>query len=311
MSPALLCNCSIDAATLPPVGQNYLHDGKPTRYLFLLGQPYSGTSAVHFLLATSLAVSTLGPPGKMGPAKEGWLLSGVKNMLKFDQRWNRSFPGIPWQRLHNSYHSRWNLSRPILLENSPPEINHAAELNATFSPGGKVRFLLLVRSACSKGTMWSTYEQRFNVLGPKGISTGEIYSDIFNTSRSIVDAFGKDVFVLRFEDICLRWPETLGRLAAWEPQLGDIDISQVPFLDSPNKNLRSNDRGLLVNSHAQVSVSQYCLAARSKWQNHVMEAPGISRSCAVQKLTPPASGNLCDMAKSFGYQQIDTCLPSG
>ena len=44
------------------------------------------------------------------------------------------------------YHSHWNLSKPVLLENSPPEILHARDLDRVFSPTGDVRFLVLARS---------------------------------------------------------------------------------------------------------------------------------------------------------------------
>jgi hypothetical protein len=55
---------------------------------------------------------------------------------------------IPWASLAKMYHQKWNLSRPILLENSPPEIFHADSLFKKFSKTGAVRFVLLVRSPC-------------------------------------------------------------------------------------------------------------------------------------------------------------------
>ena len=278
----LRCNCSIDAGKLPPFTQPHFNLSahyEPARYLFLLGYPFSGTSALHFLLATSISVATLGDPGLLGPSKEGWHVSHVKGGHdSAGQRWNASAP-IPWQTLFDVYHSAWNLSRPILLENSPPEIIHAPDLNATFSPGGKVRFLLLVRSACSKGD----------------ISQPELARQLA-TIRSIIDAFKEDVYVLRYEDLCLRWEETLLQITAWEPRLGDMDISRVPGGASHRQ----------LHAHAQVSILKYCKAARSAWQWRVMEAPGLPRSCANSQLTQNVSDS-CKMATYFGYEQIDAC----
>lgn len=302
---ALRCNCSIDAKKLPPFKQLPFKQGyrvqdlnthyEPSRYLFLLGWPYSGTSAVHFLLATSLSVSTLGPPGVLGPDKEGWAKSHLKNSLTARQRWNVSQP-LPWQQLRTVYHSHWNLSRPILLENSPPEILHAAELNATFSPTGKVRFLLLVRSACSSGSMQSTYAVYSKITHSR---SHDLYSAMGKVSRSVIDAFGEDVFVLRYEDLCLRWNETLLRITAWEPRLGDIDISRVPSAASHPK--------MIAHGHEQTSILKYCDAARSAWQSRIMEATGLPTSCANISQLPQSVSDTCEAAMYFGYEQIDTC----
>lgn len=290
----LRCNCSIDAVKLPPFTQPHFKLSahyEPTRYLFLLGWPFSGTSALHFLLATSISVATLGNPGLLGPSKEGWHVSGVKTAFA-GQRFNASAP-IPWQTLFDVYHSAWNLSRPILLENSPPEIIRATDLNATFSPGGKVRFLLLVRSACSKGDMWSSYSR---ILTGSALPADELYSSMGTGFRSIIDAFKEDVFVLRYEDLCLRWDETLLQITAWEPRLGDMAISRVPGGASHRQ----------LHEHAQVSILKYCKAARSAWQWRVMEAPGLPRSCSNSQL-PQNVSDSCKMATYFGYEQIDAC----
>ena len=308
------CNCSIDAVKLPPFTQPHFNlrraHYEPTRYLFLLGWPFSGTSALHFLLATSNSVATVNRPGVLGPAKEGWAVSHVRAALTLGQRWNTSTP-IPWQTLFDVYHSAWNLSRPILLENSPPEIIRAAELNATFSPGGKVRFLLLVRSACSKGDMWDSYANIKYLASPLRLPANalRLYSRMGAHSRSIIDDFKEDVFVLRYEDLCLRWNETLQQITAWEPRLGDMDISRVP---DGRRGGGAGHRQLQgrVTGHEQVSVSTYCKAARSAWQWRVMQAPGLPRgSCAKNssRQLPQNVSDACEMATYFGYEQIDTC----
>ena len=103
-----------------------------------MGWPYSGTSGTHFLLASSPNVSTLAPRDVMGPAKEGWEQLRFKQRFSRAQRWDAS-TALPWDEIRSGYLARWNLSRPLLLENSPPEILHAQELHDTFAPHGKAR----------------------------------------------------------------------------------------------------------------------------------------------------------------------------
>ena len=44
-------------------------------YIFLLGFPFTGTSAAHFLLATSPLVSTVAHAGTLSEKKDGWRLT--------------------------------------------------------------------------------------------------------------------------------------------------------------------------------------------------------------------------------------------
>merc|ERR1712107_305892 len=139
--------CIVNADTLPLWANNLSVPDRssPTRYLFLLGHAYSGTSATHFLLSTSSNVATIKNDNSLGPGKEGWAVAGM-------QWWFLGKgPGtaVPWERLNQTYHKHWNLTKPILLENSPPEILHSRELEDFFGKYGKVRFVLLVRSPCT------------------------------------------------------------------------------------------------------------------------------------------------------------------
>ena len=59
---------------------------------------------------------------------------------------------MPWGDLDTLYHSLWDLNKPILLETSPPEKDHADALFSQFAPHGQVNFVLLVRRPCSVKT---------------------------------------------------------------------------------------------------------------------------------------------------------------
>ena len=139
--------------------------GANRTYLFLLGYPRTGTSAAHFLLATSPSVSTLAPSGILSNRKEGWemkmfpgaLQALQDKLVSFKQlttkssinRWTIPADRIPWSKFDEDWHHRWNLSRPVLLENSPPEIRFPERLLQQYNDKGDVRFIILARSPCN------------------------------------------------------------------------------------------------------------------------------------------------------------------
>jgi hypothetical protein len=214
-------------------------------YVFLLGYPFSGTSAVHFLLATSPFVSTIRDPGLLGPSKEGWAQKFGRHAGNFsNQSFKRWFKNkgmnshhlggvIPWKKLDRLYHRKWNLSKPILLENSPPEVDHAQHLYEQFSHHGEVRFIVLVRSPCNIQVNQSV-DQTLNRL---------------QHFRSITEHFGKRVFVLRYEDICTNSQQLANALEAWLPGLGQMDASTVPSALAAIKP---------THSHVPLSIPTYC-----------------------------------------------------
>ena len=103
---------------------------QPTRYLFLLGYPYTGTTAVHAMLGEHRNVSMLKRIAK-GDDKEGW---GQLDWKHREDRWDQRDGRFDWEQLDHVYHKLWNLSKPLLLENSPPEMHHAVCRSDSLSP---------------------------------------------------------------------------------------------------------------------------------------------------------------------------------
>lgn len=249
VAPAPSANATMHdvAATLrhPSNGTDEPRAGRT--YLFLLGYPQTGTSACHFWLATAPDVSAL--TDKFGPEKEGWSLDGLKDALGGKGRWRghagsddcparralgaseaemaaaryrRDYMGgggttaaIPWDHLNATYHAHWDLTKPILLENSPPEVLHAADLVRVFSRGGgDVRFVVLARSPC-------------NVDG--GPCDADGVAARLGRLRGVARAWGRRrVFVLRYEDLCFQTLRAAAALGHWLPGLGAIDVSAKP-----------------------------------------------------------------------------------
>eukprot|EP00597_Dinobryon_sp_UTEXLB2267_P006940 CAMPEP_0170088208 /NCGR_PEP_ID=MMETSP0019_2-20121128/22508_1 /TAXON_ID=98059 /ORGANISM="Dinobryon sp., Strain UTEXLB2267" /LENGTH=322 /DNA_ID=CAMNT_0010306273 /DNA_START=183 /DNA_END=1151 /DNA_ORIENTATION=+ len=213
--------------------RRYMAEDEKTKnrtYVFLLGYPFTGTSAIHFVLANNDLVSTLSHPGILGGEKEGWRLpielKGKTYPNGFvsvnDHHWRTELE-IPWPELMEVYHSHWNLSRNILLECSPPEIMHPQELLDRFSPLGKVRFILLLRSPCNIGdtakkenpSYWSARALKYQ--------------------NRIATLYERRLFVLRFEDACTIPIQVHAALDEWVPGLSFKSFDLEPHLVSLRK----------------------------------------------------------------------------
>ena len=309
------CTCVIDTTTVPeliarPVAAKA--SGVPTSFLFLLGYPHTGTSALHFLLATSGSVSTIADPALLASNKEGMAhLPGGRPA----DRWTRSFWSPEYAELvERIYLSHWNRSK-ILLENSPPEIYLHRQLNSSFSKYGKVRFILLVHGVCGmRPNRYAVQLSRWNMSarcfhGPCHEFSDEWKSYIsaswalaLHTYLGIIADYGQDVFVVRYEDLCLRLSHVLRDLAAWEPRLADINVSRVP---KAGRNTSEH--------HVPSTISSYCESAVQHWREPTpahCSAKQPAYSCPAERTSsntqafqhqPVFSSTCASMAAQLGY----------
>jgi hypothetical protein len=102
-------------------------------YLFVLSPPFSGSTVVWKLLSTSPMVSA--------HPIEGQFLDGVKQIM-YERRWD---PGVkfPWLDIKARWEQEWDMTKPLLLEKSPPNIVRAAEIENAFDPS---YFVALIRN---------------------------------------------------------------------------------------------------------------------------------------------------------------------
>ncbi|CAH0372665.1 unnamed protein product [Pelagomonas calceolata] len=230
----------------------------PPRHVivFLLGYAFSGTSAIHWLLAQAPAVSTLIDPNTLGPKKEGWSVDGLKRgkipdgqQIDGHQRWADDDTWIPWQHLERTYNSHWDHSKPIFLENSPPEILHPDHLFRQFTRNDtEVRFVVIVRSPCNQhATNTDNHASRMDVV------------------RKIARKYGRrHAFVLRYEDLCDQPRRVPVALEEWLPGLGaGIDPYRTPGAGgrrpTPRGRLLCNHSGC--GSHEQMPIPEFCHTA--------------------------------------------------
>ena len=166
----------------------------------------STSGLTRFVSALDDADTEEGQEVLRSPRKEGWHKVGWKER---PDRWNAPDSSFNWTELSETYHRLWDLDKPLLVENSPPEMNRADALNRTFSRKGKVRFVVLAHSMCAHDGKVS------NACDPsKGNLTTHTHCWSQRAARAVDVArrFGEDAIVVRYEDLCLQWGPTMAAL---------------------------------------------------------------------------------------------------
>eukprot|EP01065_Artemidia_motanka_P038220 TRINITY_DN47075_c0_g1_i1.p1 TRINITY_DN47075_c0_g1~~TRINITY_DN47075_c0_g1_i1.p1 ORF type:complete len:323 (+),score=37.54 TRINITY_DN47075_c0_g1_i1:89-1057(+) len=119
-----------------PPSEPVAYEGKPDNgkyWLFVIGAPKGGTSAMYALLSTSPAASNL-CRGRWGLCEGTWDILG--SLIPRRDKWGKKgthwrpqqFP-INWtEAVDKIYPNRWNMSQPVLLEKSPMNVKRMTEI---------------------------------------------------------------------------------------------------------------------------------------------------------------------------------------
>ena len=125
-------------------------------------------------------------------------------------RWTIPADRIPWSKFDEDWHHRWNLSRPVLLENSPPEIRFPERLLQQYNDKGDVRFIILARSPCN-------YDHEHVHERSSGLSWSMKFAHMREIATALGQAKPSRVFFLRYEDICDDAKGVMDALRTWLP----------------------------------------------------------------------------------------------
>ncbi|MGH8502749.1 MAG: sulfotransferase [Gammaproteobacteria bacterium] len=102
-------------------------------YLFVLSPPYCGSTVLWRLLATSPAASA--------HPTEGQSVDGVRHIMRDRKPWDPR-KKFPWAEIKQKWENVWDMSKPVLLEKSPPNIVWALEIERIFKPS---YFIVIMR----------------------------------------------------------------------------------------------------------------------------------------------------------------------
>ena len=117
---------------------NLINKNKPHNYLFILSPPFCGSTLLNQLISTSANVSCNNNIG----TREGQTLPEVRSVMFENNRWEKNV-SFPWKKIKNVWHKYWDLSKPILLEKSIPNIMRVNDIKKFFDP---ILFICMVRN---------------------------------------------------------------------------------------------------------------------------------------------------------------------
>ena len=223
-------------------------------FLFVVGAPHHGTTAVYGLLSTSPNASTLAGHGNW--AGEGtWLLKrDAADALGAYVR-NRWDPAEAYdaRAARAVYESYWNMSRSVLVEKSPPSMMRLREIKAAFGDGGEsaVKFIFVVRSPCATRRSAATLRHHphaqaqaqeadadADAAGPLDVGYAARY---YVTQMHNLARHGLDGILVRHEDLLLDPARVVARLIAFVPDLGTLDPTRVD--DAFAESMRAGGQG--------------------------------------------------------------------
>ena len=178
-------------------------------------------------------------------------------------------------------------------------MNRADALHRTFSPKGKVRFIVLAHSMCAHDGDVS------NECPPREgnrTSWRHCWAKRAATAVDIARRYGPEAIVVRYEDLCLQWGKTMAALESWEPLLGGVShLADVPV---QQRLWQAKDGDTEHHSHRRLSFQKYCSAINQpKWKSGLR-----LRRPVVPKGSEQMKGAHKDSAAYLGYRKVDDCV---
>ena len=190
--------------------QNALFARKDHKFLFVLCPPYSGSTMLNELISSSNNVSCNNNLG----TREGQLLPQVRNFMFRNDRWDESVQ-YPWQQIKDIWMRYWDLSKPILLDKSVPNIIRTEEINKVFSP---IYYICMVRNpyAQVESIMRRNYE---NARSAAEFAIKCLNYQYQNRNK-------KNTLFFTYESLCDDSNVVVKQITSFIPEINDLDISQ-------------------------------------------------------------------------------------
>ncbi|MEM9884533.1 MAG: sulfotransferase [Bacteroidota bacterium] len=184
------------------------------KYLFILSPPYSGSTLLQQILFSSKNVSANNPIGKH---REGQKLPYVRKLMfpSIDYRWD-SRHKMPWEDIKIEWHKYWDITKPILLEKSPPNTVRALDIENVFQP---VYFICLMRNPYAICEGWLRRLTK-NIDDPI-----QIIQKCLFYQRKNLDQLENSIY-LKYEDLVDKPNYSKKQIISFLPDLVDLDFDK-------------------------------------------------------------------------------------
>lgn len=181
-------------------------------YLFILAPPFSGSTLLNELLSTSSCVSTNNALG----TREGQQLPGVRKLLWESN--NKYDPEAPydWPFIRRQWLKYWDITKPVLLEKSPPNIVRATALAHHFVPAS---FIIMVRDP------YAVCESMIR-RGQNAAEAAAFAVRCLRFQKQNIEKLQRFIF-FRYEELTDAPENVREKLIAFMPALQDLDIHRI------------------------------------------------------------------------------------
>jgi hypothetical protein len=179
------------------------------KFLFILSPPLCGSTAIKELIEASEQVSAF--------QCEGQFLPGVRDVLGVPRRWDHGLV-VDWNQVRGCFLDHWDLSKPVLLEKSPPHIMRAEQLATAFDPA---YFIV---------TMRNPYAQAEGLLrrGWKGTPREAATFWVKCAERQVHNQkVLRRALSFTYEQLADSTSEVLARISGFIPELSDVQADRL------------------------------------------------------------------------------------
>lgn len=181
-------------------------------FLFVLAPPHSGSTLLTELINTSRNVSSNNPKARH---LEGQFLPSVKNIMYVRKRHDPELD-FDWSYIKKEWLKYWDLTKPVLLEKSPPNIYRVASIKRHFNP---VQFIILYRNP---------YAHAESMMSRKKYSaqkSAELILKFLRVQKANIQN-NQDAIVFSYEFLTEKPEEAVKLINKKMKVLGDIDLTR-------------------------------------------------------------------------------------
>ena len=190
---------------------NLINKNKPHKYLFILSPPFCGSTLLNQLISTSKNVSCNNNIG----TREGQTLPEVRNIMFENNRWDKNV-SLPWERIKTVWHKYWDLSKPILLEKSTPNIMRVNDIKEFFNP---ISFICMVRNP------YAQCEGIIRRNGKSAESAAKFALNCLQYQKANIES-EKNLLFFTYEELCENKNQVVNKIISFIPDLKDIKSEQ-------------------------------------------------------------------------------------
>ena len=190
---------------------NLINKNKPHKYLFILSPPFCGSTLLNQLVSTSKNVSCNNNIG----TREGQTLPEVRNIMFENNRWKKNV-SLPWEKIKTVWHKYWDLSKPILLDKSIPNIMRVNDIKEFFNP---ISFICMVRNP---------YAQCEGIIRRNGKSAefaAKFALNCLQYQKANIEK-EKNLLFFTYEELCENKNQVVNNIISFIPDLKDIKSEQ-------------------------------------------------------------------------------------